>query len=352
MKALMRLTEKAYDMNVVEIPEPVVDKDNWVKVKVAYAGVCGGSDIKLMKVDAVGDSAKLKPPVILGHEASGIVVEVGKSVTRTKVGDKVVYETTVDNCGACRYCHSGDWNMCPSRKGLGSAINGSFAEYVIVPERNIRLLPENVSLKVGALAEPLACAYHIVYDRGHIHSGENIVIIGPGIIGLCCSLVALAAGAKVIMIGTRHSSHRLEAAKEFGCSVLTNDIDNLDERVRELCNGDLADISVDAIGSNQAFDTALHLVRKMGRIVIGGVPSLELNMYTVDMSYIYKNQLYITAGRSSRPSSWTGALNVLSRYPDKFEKLVSKCFPIEKWQEAFDATIKKDVLKAMIKFDI
>ena len=348
----MRLSPKANDMELVNTEEPKILKSTDVKVKVVYAGVCGGTDIKLKKVDVGGRFDKLKPPVILGHEASGYVVETGTDVKKTKIGDRVVYETTIDPCGSCRYCHSGDWNMCSHRKGLGSSVNGSFADFVVVPERNIRVIPSELSLKTAVLSEPMACAYHIVSERGCIKAGENVIIIGPGIIGLCCALVALFSGANVIVIGTERSKEtRLKIAEKFGCYILVNDGHSLKERVQEVFNGEFADLAIDAVGSQNSFNLGLSLVRKMGRVAITGVPSLDTELYTIDMSYIYRNQICITSGRSSTPSSWTGSLKVLQKYHNQLEELVSHVYSPEKWKEAFEATEKKQAIKAVIDFE-
>ena len=349
MKALMRRSPRPYDMEVVEAPLPLLQGPDWVRIKVAYAGVCGGSDIKLMKAEA-GRQAKLKPPIILGHEFSGMVEEVGEKVSLVKPGDLVTVDTLISPCGHCRYCHSGDWNMCGSRKGVGSSFPGGFAEYFAGPQANLHRLPPGLPLSVGALAEPMACAVHIVHDQGRVQVGERVVVIGPGIIGLCCAMAAMAAGARVVVIGTPRGEERLATARGLGCKTLVNTEENLPALVCEAFDGQLADLAVDAIGSNQAVEMALPLLRKMGRLVIGGVPFPKTDPYQVDMGLVYRNQLSITAGRSSRPDDWPLALQILDRYCRQAEGLIGGYFSIDRWREAFDATISKQMLKAMIRF--
>jgi L-iditol 2-dehydrogenase len=159
MKAVMK-HEVGYDnMSLVDIPEPKAI-DDLVKIKVAYTGICG-SDIHTFK----GEYSNPTLPVVLGHEFSGVVVEVGKDVKNVKVGDRVTSQTTFEICGECDYCKEKDYNLCSYRKGLGTQVNGSFAEYVISREKSVHVLPKEISLKAAALSEPLACCVHAALEK-------------------------------------------------------------------------------------------------------------------------------------------------------------------------------------------
>ena len=348
MKALMRLSEKAYHMDLTEVEDPVLPEDNWVKVKIAYSGICGGSDIKFMRADLIPGSSKLKPPVILGHEASGTVIETKSKISRGAVGQKVTVDTVIDPCGMCEYCRSGKPDMCRNRKSLGSDFNGSFAEYLVCPETNIHPLPKNVSLRLGVLAEPMACGVHIVYDMARIRQNEKVIIIGPGTIGLCCAVAALDAGAEVVVIGTENGKERLQTAQKLGCNTIVNqDIDKIEKIWKE----QTADVVIDAVGSNRAVDQGLGLLKRGGRLVIGGVPFTDKQKYLVDIDLLYRNQLQILAGRSSHPYNWDIALHLLEKYSAKIEKLITEIFPMEQWKEGFMAARDKKVIKALIRFD-
>lgn len=198
MKALKRLSGTPYDMKLVEIDEPKLKNDQWIKVKVEYAGICG-SDITMYENEC-NPRSHLKPPVIPGHEASGTVIEIGKNVNNVKPGDKIVYMTITDNCMSCRFCYSGDWGVCKIRKGLGSSRDGSFAEYIAMPSKNALVLPNSINLQTAALVEPLACAVRLVEEVGKVRRGENVVVMGPGAIGISCGITAIANGANVLMI--------------------------------------------------------------------------------------------------------------------------------------------------------
>ena len=189
-------TKVGYDnLELLDVEEPQVYGDR-VKIKVAYTGICG-SDIHTFK----GEYNAKGLPVTLGHEFSGVVVEVGPDVKNVKVGDRVTSETTFETCEQCIYCKSKDYNLCDNRKGIGTQANGSMARYVLSREESCHVLPETVSLKAASLTEPLACCTHSVMEKTSIKEGETVLVIGPGPIGLLAAQVAKANGAKVIITG-------------------------------------------------------------------------------------------------------------------------------------------------------
>ena len=150
MKALVK-TEPGYNkLELLEIETPC-PKDNEVLIKVAYTGICG-TDIHGFK----GEYDRLKTPLVLGHEFSGVVEAIGEKVTSVSIGDQVTSETTFDTCGECESCKNKEYNLCLNRKGLGSQVNGSFAEYVLTREESIHILDEKSSLLAAAITEPIA----------------------------------------------------------------------------------------------------------------------------------------------------------------------------------------------------
>lgn len=257
MKAVMKL-EPGYDkMSLENIPEPNVFDDK-VKIKVAYTGICG-SDIHTFK----GDYSNPKTPVVLGHEFSGVVVEVGPDVKNVKVGDRVTSETTYTTCGACEYCLEGNYNLCPDRKGLGTQENGSFAEYVISREESVHVLPEEVSLLAASLTEPLACCVHAVLEKTTVSAKDRVLIFGPGPIGLLLLQVVKAQGAFVIMSGITKDAKRLELAKSLGADVI---VDTLQEDLKEIVLANTNGYGVDKIfecsGAVPALNSGLPLMKK------------------------------------------------------------------------------------------
>ncbi|MCK4244752.1 MAG: alcohol dehydrogenase catalytic domain-containing protein, partial [Candidatus Omnitrophica bacterium] len=212
MIALVKLSHKKDDFELMEVPEPIPEADQ-IKVKVKKTGICG--------TDIYGYQA-VKAPVILGHETSGVVVAKGKNVKGIQIGERVTTETTVSICGKCRFCQTKDYNLCSNRKGLGSAANGAFAEYFSIRKESIHKLPSNVDFAAGSLCEPLACAVHAVAEQAKVSSGEIVLIFGPGPFGLLVAQVVNSLGAKVIICGKEGDEKRLRLAKLLGAEVVVN----------------------------------------------------------------------------------------------------------------------------------
>ena len=342
MKALIK-KEKGYDnMELQDIEEPTINDDQ-VKIKVEYSGICG-SDIHSFK----GEYNNIKPPVVLGHEFSGIVTEIGKNVTGIKVGDRVTSETTFEICGECDYCKSGDYNLCSNRKGLGTQANGSFAEYVLARKESVHVLPENVDLLSAALTEPLACCTHPALEKTNIQIGERVLIFGPGPIGLLLAQVVKAKGAYTILAGVSKDKERMELAKTLGIDR-TIDIqeENIEEIIKELTNGYGVDKVFDCSGSIHATNSGLNLLKKKGTLVQVGIFAKSLN--ELDEEKIIQKELVYVGSRSQKPTSWDLALYLLDTGKVDAKKLVSKIYNLKDWKEAFDKVMSGEEIKVVLK---
>ena len=351
MKALVRYDTKPKSLDCREITEPLIPKNDWVKVKVGYCTICA-SDITMLNEDMSKPNSKQVPPVVPGHEGSGTIVEIGSDVKRFNIGDRVVYETTQNPCGECEYCKSGNLNMCEKRDSLGSNINGSFAEYVVCSERCLHKIDDDTPLSVVTLAEPLAVCVHMVEEMGDVKKGDNVVIIGNGPIGLLCGYVAKKVGANVMIVGTGRSQHRIEFSKYLGLTPCING-DNLVENVKEFCNGKLADVAIEAVGRQSTFNDVINITKKMGKIIVGTTGKHNGdNAYeaTINRPLCFNKQLSMIWSYSSRPSSWNIAVEYLNKDYKVLEKLISKKYKLEDWEEAFEATRNADTLK--IEFEI
>lgn len=194
MRALAKVKSGYDNMELIEMEELKVYGDR-VKIKVAYSGICG-SDLHTFK----GEYSK-KIPVVLGHEFSGVVVEVGQDVRKIKAGDRVTSETTFETCGACIYCQTKDYNLCSSREGIGTQIDGSFSEFILSREESVHILPDNVSLLSASLTEPLACCVHSALEKTTIFKNDIVLIFGPGPIGILLAQVIKSQGAYVVLAG-------------------------------------------------------------------------------------------------------------------------------------------------------
>jgi L-iditol 2-dehydrogenase len=340
MKAVVKTAPGDGNVEVCDIPEPEVAAGH-VKIAVRAAGICG-TDLHIFH-----DEYKSFPPVVLGHEVSGQVAEVGDGVERVHPGDRVTTETYFSTCGVCRWCRAGRINLCPHRRSIGSAVNGGFTSYLIVPERNVHLLPEGVSYLAGALTEPLACVVHGALELPRLLPGDLAVIAGPGAIGLLTLQVVLAAGARAVMIGTDADAHRLRLAMELGADgVLNVQRDDYRAAIDELTGGSGADIVYECSGAGPAASMLLELVRRGGQYAQIGLfgKSVEWNLDEV----CYK-EFSVTGSNASVPSAWERALVLMASGAVKTEPLVSEVFPITEWREAFDVFELRSALKTVLQ---
>lgn len=342
MKALTK-TEKGYDkMALLDIEEPKAEK-NLVKIKVEYSGICG-SDLHSFK----GEYGNIKTPVVLGHEFSGVVVEVGESVTKVKVGDRVTSETTFETCGECDFCKSKDYNLCSTRKGIGTQANGSFAEYVLSREESVHVLPENVSLLAASLTEPLACCVHAALEKTTINAGEVALVFGPGPIGLLLSQVVKSQGAYVILAGVTKDKERMELAKKLGIDLVVDLLqEDLDAIVMEKTNGYGANKVFDCSGVIHAVNQGLRLTKKKGDFVQVGLFAKVKN--ELDQEAIIQRELRYIGSRSQKPSSWITSLELLRDKKVDTETLVTKMVDLENWREGIEAAMQGSEIKVVIK---
>lgn len=335
--------EPGYDKMLLKtIPELEVQK-NQVKIKVAYTGICG-TDIHTF----TGQYKNSQTPVVLGHEFSGIVVEVGEDVTKVKVGDKVTSETTFVTCGECDYCLEKDYNLCAHRKGIGTQINGSFAEYVISREESVHVLPDAVDLKAAALTEPLACCVHAALEKTVVKKEDKVLIFGPGPIGLLQAQVVKAQGAFVILAGITKDQKRLELAKSLGVDIAVDiQKESLEEIVLTYTNGYGVDKLFECSGAVQALNQGLPLVKKKGTFVQVGIFSEKLNL--LDQESIIQREITYIGTRSQKPSSWHIALKLLEEKKINTEKMITKIVPLDYWRQGFEAVLSGNEIKVLVQ---
>lgn len=264
MKALIKLRKGDGNVEIHDAPEPVTGSGE-VKIEVKATGICG-SDIHIYHDDI---KIPVKPPVIIGHEFSGIVTEVGENVKEIRVGDAVTSETAVSVCGVCRYCRTGNYNLCPHRLGIGYWINGAFTKYCVVPRERVHKLPKDVDFISAAMCEPLACCIHGVIELTGVTAGDVVVITGPGAIGLLTLQIAKAEGGKVGICGTSQDQKRLKLARGLGADVIVNiQKENADQIISDLTNGYGADVIFECSGNPKAANFGLDMVEKTGIKII------------------------------------------------------------------------------------
>jgi len=319
MKALV-LTEYNH-LAYQDVPEPQTGPGQ-VLIQVRACGICG-SDVHGMD----GSTGRRIPPVIMGHEAAGLIADVGAGVTGWKEGDRVTFDSTI-YCGSCHFCRRGETNLCDDRRVLGVSCeeyreDGAFAEYVAVPERVLYRLPEELSFERAAMAEPLSVACHAVH-RTPIHLNDTALVAGVGVIGLCIVQWLRAAGCGRI-IAVDLDEQRLDVARRLGAEGgLRGDSEHVAERVLELTGGRGVDVAFEAVGITATVQLAVQCLRKGGALTLVGnlSPTVEFPLQAVVTRELSVNGSCISRGE------YPACLELLSRGVVEVDPLISAVAPL------------------------
>jgi L-iditol 2-dehydrogenase len=338
MRGVAKVAPGEGNVALIDVPEPQVLAGH-VLIEVKAAGLCG-TDLHIYH-----DEFKSNPPVIMGHEVSGVVAEVGEQVESCRPGDRVTSETYFHVCGTCQFCREGFINLCPSRQSIGSWVNGAFAKYVLVPEHNIHHLPDNVDERAGALSEPLACCVHAL-EMTRVEPGETAVISGPGTMGLLLTQVVKAAGARVVVLGTNADEARLEKARQLGADFAYNvQATDAVAMLREMTGGLGADIVFECAGAAPSAHNSLDIVRRQGRYAQVGLFGQPI---TWDLDQVCYKELKVSGSNASVPSAWRKAMALLAARQVQTGPLISDVMPISEWRHAFDKFEKRSGLKIVL----
>lgn len=296
------------------------------------------------------DTYPSNPPIITGHEFSGVVAEVGKDVTDFKVGDRIVTLTAIETCEECEWCRQGLRMLCPQRKSVGSGIDGGFAEYVILPARHAFRLPEGVSLKTAALCEPLACVVRSVCERTTVHAGDYVLVSGAGVMAQLTAQVAHANGGVVIMTGLASDAERFAMAKRLGGvkETVRVDEDGALEKILALTGGMGPHVAYECAGVASSADFCLRALRKTGTYAQVAIPGKPIPM---DMDMALYKEIVLTNSYASERTSWLTALSLLENHLINIDPLASTTLPLEQWEEGFRQTIAKTGFKVLLMPD-
>ncbi len=341
--AFMRGIDK---MVIKEISVPEIGKKE-VLVSLEYVGICG-SDVHYFHNGCCGSyKVDLSEDYMLGHECAGTIVKVGEEVERLKVGDRVALEPGI-TCGECEQCKSGHYNLCPDVVFLATPpVQGCNEEYIAFPENMCFKLPDNVSTKEGALIEPLSVGFY-ASEQGGVKTGDTVVILGSGCIGLVTLLACKAHGAGKIIVADLVEA-RLQKAIELGATeVINSGKEDALKKIEELTNGRGADVVFETAGSPVTIAQTPFIVRRGGTITLVGISAKEEITYnfaqimdkeaTIKSVFRYRN-IYPKAIAAVS----SGAINV--------KGIVTHEFDLEHIQDAYDEAVnnKTDLVKAVIK---
>ena len=326
MKAL--LLKEYKNLEVTEFDEPEVNAND-VLVQVRACGICG-SDIHGYD----GSSGRRIPPLVMGHEAAGVVTAVGKNVSEFSVGDHVTFDSTV-SCGECGFCRAGDINLCDNRMVLGVSCgeyrrHGAFAEFVSVPKHICYRLPQNLPFEHAALIEAVSIAVHAA-NRTPVVLGDTAVVVGSGMIGLLViQAIKLAGCSRVIAVDLDEG--RLAIAKDLGADhCLKADAVDVVEEVKKLTGGRGADVALEVVGATPTVKTAIESTRKGGSITLVGnlAPNVE-----VPLQSIVTRELSVY-GSCASSGEYPACIDLLEQKAIRVEPLITAKASLEQGPEWF-----------------
>jgi L-iditol 2-dehydrogenase len=340
MKALVKYASGEGNVDLLEVDEPRCGEDQ-VKLEIAYCGICG-TDLHVLH-----DTFRNYPPVILGHEFSGTVVEVGRKVTNATVGERVAgLGATAVTCGQCEYCRSGYFIFCASRRGMGHGVNGAFTRYVVMRPDQLYRIPENFSLDEAAMSEPFAAVVQAVTEIAKVRIGETALVSGPGPMGLLCLKLLVAEGIRTIVAGAGADQERLSAALRIGAAAVINvGQQNLHEAIREHTGGVGVDVAFECAGHPNSVRGCLESLRPMGRYTQVAICGQDIQ-FPIDL--IFYKQLTMSGSVCYTARTWERMMKIYAEGRVRLNDLISTKLPLSEWQAAFRLCDEKKVIKVLM----
>ena len=343
MKNLMKAAvfHGKHDLRIEQIAVPQI-KENEVLVKVAYCGVCG-TDVHIFEGDK--GCAEVHPPIVLGHEFSGIVAEVGAAVQGRKAGDRVNVDPNV-LCESCKYCLSAKGHFCEHMTGIGTMVNGGFAEYVAVPAKQTHLISEKTDMQSAAMTEPLACCLHGM-DLCEIKPGDRVLIIGAGMIGLLMLQLSRLSGAAFVAVSEPVASKR-EEAKKLGADLCIDPVPMAGGEFEKLCQSYDFNCVIECAGLTRTIEQAIAAAGKKATVMLFGLTkpddAVTLKPYDVFSKELTLRSSYINPYTQSR------ALALIEQGRVDVKSMACPPVPLEKLPEVLADAKLRAKGKFVVKF--
>jgi L-iditol 2-dehydrogenase len=319
MKAL--LLSEYNQLDIADLPAPVPGVDE-ILVRVAACGICG-SDVHGYD----GTSGRRIPPIVMGHEAAGVVAAAGSGVSKFKPGDRVTFDSTV-YCGQCEFCLQGDINLCNNRQVIGVSCGdfrraGAFAEYVVVPQRITYHLPKALEFQEAAMLEAVSVALHAV-RVSEMKGGETALVIGAGMIGLLTLQAAKAAGASQVLIADIDRS-RLDRAEKLGAdATLLLSGSELVQEILRRTGGRGVDLVLEAVGRDETISASIASVRKGGTVTLIGNISPQVK---IPLQVVVSRQIRLQ-GSCASSGEYPEAMELLANGKIKVKSLITAVAPL------------------------
>lgn len=328
------------DLRLDEVPIPTPAQGQ-VLIKVHRCGICG-TDLHIAK----GNFPAPNLPLTLGHEFSGTVVQLGAGVDDVTVGSPVVADINI-SCGHCYFCTRGQKLFCPNIAQLGVHQAGGLAEYVIAPATNLHLLPDSLSLDTAAYVEPLACAIH-GQDRVGIRSGDTVLVVGGGPMGLAHIALSRMNGASTVIVSEPDQARR-DLAQRMGADVVVDPVgQQLADVLDDLSHGIGPDVVIEAVGSIRTYESAVSVVRRGGKILAYGAAPQDAEM-SLRPFEIYTKELTIVGSYAGTYDTWPRAIALLAGGRFNPSLIVDSIRPLS---EAVDALEGLEHSRSIVKVHI
>ncbi len=320
MKALV--LKKYNEFEIEDVPIPKYGRDDAL-VRVKACAICG-SDVHGMD----GNTGRRIPPIVMGHEAAGIIENVGENVKEYKPGDRVTFDSTI-YCGKCYFCRHGEVNLCNERKVLGVScgdyrLHGAFAEYVAVPQHILYPLPDNVTFERAAMVEPLSVAFHAI-KRSAVLLNSSAVIVSAGMIGLLIiQLLKISGCGKIIAVDMM--PERLEMARKFGASeVIKADELSVPTEVYRLTENRGADIAFEVVGLTPTVQNAVASLKKGGALTLVGNLKSSVDL---PLQLVVTRQLTLN-GSCASAGEYPECLDLIASGKVDVDSFISKVAPLD-----------------------
>ncbi|HUU94624.1 MAG TPA: zinc-binding dehydrogenase [Phycisphaerae bacterium] len=317
--------DKGLKLEDIAVPKIASDQ---ILVKVAACGVCH-TDLHYIEH---GVPTFKKPPIVLGHEASGIVEEVGADVTNVKKGQRVLIPAVL-TCGHCTACRHGRENICSNMQMLGNHFDGAYAEYVAVPAKDVLDLPESIPLEEASIiADAISTPYHAVKNRAQVKPGDRVVVFGCGGVGINAVQLAAAVGGYVIAVDV--NPRKLEWASEFGAAETINaqEVERVSKEVKKLTGGG-ADIAMEVIGNPRTIEEAFECVRVGGRLCIVGYTHEAISIVAGKIMF---KELEVVGSLGCRPVDYVPLIRMIEQGKVDVKRQVTHRFTLDEIGKAFE----------------
>lgn len=341
MKALVKSQAKP-GIWMKNMPDPK-PKRHEVLIKISKTAVCG-TDLHIVKWDEFA-AQYIKPPLIIGHEFVGHIVELGADVNHFEIGDRVTGEGHI-TCGNCRNCRAGKKHLCPNTKGIGGAIDGAFAELLVLPARNLWRVHPDISSDLAAIHDPLGNAVHTALSFELV--GQNILITGAGPIGIMAALICQFSGAHHLVL-TDVNQYRLDLAKKLGIHNAINVSQQSVQNIREQLNiKDGFDVGLEMSGNATAFRNMIQHMYQGGHIALLGFLPITMELNWDDIIFkgltikgIYGREMFQTWIKMTR----------LLHSGLAVENIITHRFSIDQYQQAFDVGLSGECGKIILDWE-